>query len=207
MHRLIKIFRIDNTRFFEDFDRAGLNTLRGAKLLNKMLENPDRKTLARDIIVCEHEGDEITKDIATRLNRTFVTPFEREDILDLSTEIDDVLDFIEEIADYLGLYRIKEIKPHAVKQSEILLKATKEISIALPKLHGFNDISGHLTEIYRLEHEGDRVVREAIAKLFKSNADPKMLMAWKDLFERLEDAIDATEKVANTLKGIVIRNS
>lgn len=202
-----KIFAVNNGEFFEMFERDGVNILRGAELLDKLMNDPKRKTLAKDIIVCEHEGDKITLEITQRLNQTFVTPFDREDIYELATELDDILDFIEESADYISLYQLTKIRPHAKKQTAILVKAVKEISLALPKLQGFKDINDHITEIYRLEHEGDKVVREAIATLFKEDVDHKTLYAWKDVFDRLEDAIDKSEKVAHILKGIVIRNS
>jgi predicted phosphate transport protein (TIGR00153 family) len=173
-----------------------------------MLRNfPETKGLARDILICEQEGDRITHDIIHRLNNTFVTPIDREDILELASRIDDVVDFTEEVADYLGLYKIEAPMEQAQRLAHILFQSTRQIVEAIPRMRDFKDISHFTVEVNRLENEGDRVVREAIASLFDNGIDPMVVIRWKDLFERLEDAIDATEHVANVLEGIVIKNS
>ncbi len=168
---------------------------------------PDTKNLARDILICEQEGDRITHDVIQRLNNTFVTPIDREDILELASRIDDIVDFTEEVADYLGLYKIEAPMEQAQRLAHILFQSTRQIVEAIPRMRDFKDISHYTVEVNRLENEGDRVVREAIASLFDNGIDPMVVIRWKDLFERLEDAIDATETVANVLEGIVLKNS
>jgi len=190
------------------FEEAGNNILRSAELLERLLADyPDHRHLAQDIRDCEHEGDRITHEILNRLNHTFVTPIDREDVLALTSALDDIVDYIEEVADYLGLYKIEAPMDQAIKLAEVIHKAARQIAEAIPRLRGFNDISEHTVEINRLENEGDRITREAIASLFDVGIDPMVVIRWKDLFERLEDAIDASEHVAHILEGIVIKNS
>jgi uncharacterized protein Yka (UPF0111/DUF47 family) len=136
-----------------------------------------------------------------------VTPIDREDILALASALDDIVDYTEEVADYLGLYKIEAPMDQAIKLARVLKSATRQISEAMPRLRGFRDISHYTVEINRLENEGDRISRDAVASLFDGGIDPMVVIRWKDLFERLEAAIDATEHVANILEGIVIKNS
>jgi predicted phosphate transport protein (TIGR00153 family) len=208
MGRLSKVFAPRDRVFFELFEEAGQNIRHAADLLDRMLRNyPDSKDLARDILLCEQEGDRITHDIISRLNHTFVTPIDREDILALASALDDIVDFTEEVADYLGLYKIEAPMDQALRLAHVLLKASEQVAEAIPRLRGFRDLSHHTVEINRLENEGDRIVREAVASLFQNGIDPMVVIRWKDLFERLEEAIDAAEHVANILEGIVIKNS
>jgi hypothetical protein len=208
MPRLAQVFGPRDRAYFELFEEAGQNMLHASDLLDRMLRNyPDSKDLARDILICEHEGDRITHDIIDRLNHTFVTPIDREDILALASAIDDIVDFTEEVADYLGLYKIEAPMDQAIRLAHVLLAASRQIAEAIPRLRGFRDISHHTVEINRLENEGDRITREAVASLFDGGIDPMVVIRWKDLFERLEAAIDAAERVANILEGIVIKNS
>jgi predicted phosphate transport protein (TIGR00153 family) len=208
MARLSQVFVPRDREFFDLFEEAGTNILRAADLLDRMLRNyPDTKELAREILLCEQEGDRITHDIVQRLNQTFVTPIDREDILELASALDDIVDFTEEVADYLGLYKVEAPMEQAQRQAHILMQACRQICEAMPRMRDFKDISHYTVEIHRLENEGDRVTREAIASLFDNGIDPMVVIRWKDLFERLEEAIDATERVANTLQGIVIKNS
>jgi predicted phosphate transport protein (TIGR00153 family) len=208
MARLSQVFVPRDREFFDLFEEAGANILRAADLLDRMLRNyPDTRELAREILLCEQEGDRITHDIVQRLNQTFVTPIDREDILELASALDDIVDLTEEVADYLGLYKVEAPMEQAQRLAHILMQASRQVSEAMPRMRDFKDISHYTVEIHRLENEGDRVTREAIASLFDNGIDPMVVIRWKDLFERLEEAIDATEKVANTLQGIVIKNS
>ncbi|MFL5517381.1 MAG: DUF47 domain-containing protein, partial [Gemmatimonadales bacterium] len=180
--------------FFDLFEEAGGNILRCAGLLEEMLRDyPERNELAREILICEQEGDRITHDIIQRLNQTFVTPIDREDIYALSSALDDIVDYTEEVADYLGLYKIEAPMKQAQDLAEELHAASRQISEALPRLRGFKDLSHYTVEVNRLENDGDRIVREAIASLFDNGIDPMVVIRWKDIFERLENAIDATE--------------
>jgi uncharacterized protein len=206
--RLAHVFGPRDRIYFELFEEAGHNALHASDLLDRLLSNyPDSKDLAGEILLCEQEGDRITHDIIDRLNHTFVTPIDREDILALASALDDIVDYAEEVADYLGLYKIEAPMDQAIKLAHVLKTASCQISEAIPRLRGFRDISHYTVEINRLENEGDRITREAVASLFDGGIDPMVVIRWKDLFERLEAAIDATERVANILEGIVIKNS
>ena len=208
MPRFAQVFAPRDRVYFELFEEAGQNILRAATLLAELLAGyPDNKELATEILDCEHEGDRITHDIITRLNHTFVTPIDREDILALASALDDIVDFTEEVADYLGLYKIEAPMDQAIRLAHVLLLASEQIAEAIPLLRGFRDLSQHTVEVNRLENEGDRITREAIASLFQNGIDPMLVIRWKDLFERLEEAVDAAERVANILEGIVITNS
>jgi uncharacterized protein len=206
--RLSQVFIPREREFFDLFDEAGKNILRAAEMLDEMLRVwPERPELARDIVVCEHEGDRITHDIIQRLNQTFVTPIDREDIHELASALDDIVDYIEEVADFLGLYKIEAPMEQAQRLASVLLEACRAVSEALPRLRGFRDLSHYTVELNRLENEGDRLAREAIASLFEGGIDPMVVIRWKDIYERLEAGIDSTEHVANVLEGIVIKNS
>jgi uncharacterized protein len=208
MPRLSQVLMPHDRIYFELFEKAGENIVRAADLLDEMLSNyPDSKGLAAEITECEHEGDRITHDIIHRLNQTFVTPIDREDILSLCSALDDIVDYTEEVADYLGLYQIEAPMDQALRLAGVLKAAAHQIGEAIPRLRGFNDISQYTVEINRLENEGDAITREAMASLFHTGIDPMVVISWKDLFERLENAIDAAEHVAYILEGIVIKNS
>jgi predicted phosphate transport protein (TIGR00153 family) len=208
MARLSQVFAPKDRAFFDLFEESANNVLRAAELLDEMLgDYPEKAELARAILLCEQEGDRITYDIIQRLNSTFVTPIDREDILALASGLDDIVDLTEEVADYLGLYRIEAPMEQAQRLAHILMEACRQISEAVPRMRGFRDVSHYTTEIHRIETEGDRVTREAIASLFDTGIDPMVVIRWKDIFERLEDAVDATEHIANTLANIVVKNS
>jgi predicted phosphate transport protein (TIGR00153 family) len=207
MSRLSQIFAPKEREFFDLFEEAGNNCVRAAGLLQRMLEQwPDDGQLLRDVVDCEHEGDRITHDIIQRLNHTFVTPFDREDIIALASGIDDIVDFIEEVADFLGLYRIEASTEQAERMATVLHQATQQINGAMPRLRSLQDINHYTVEVNRLENEGDRMLRVALAALFDHGIDPMMVIRWKDIYERLEDAIDATETAVNIMEGIIIKN-
>jgi uncharacterized protein len=208
MARLSQMFAPADREFFDLFEEAGTNTVRAADLLDQLLRGwPDNKELGREILICEQEGDRITHDLIRKLNNTFVTPIEREDILVLASALDDIVDFTEEAADYLSLYKIDAPMEQAQRLSHVLLESTRQIAEAIPLLRGFRDISHYVVEINRLENDGDRIVREAIASLFDGGIDPMVVIRWKDIFERLEAAIDACERVAHILESVVIKNA
>jgi uncharacterized protein len=208
MARLGQIFNSKDREFFDLFEEAAANVVRGADLLDKMLADyPDNSDLAREIVICEQEGDRITHDIHHRLNSTFVTPIDREDILELTSDLDDIIDLIDEVSDFLGLYKIEAPMEQSQHMAHILLQATQQIAAAMPRLRSFHDLTEHTVEVNRLENEGDRISRNAVASLFDNGIDPMFVIRWKDIFERLEEAIDACEHVANTLEGIIIKNA
>ena len=206
--RLSSVIAPRDREFFDLFEEAGSNILRATGLLEEMLRDfPEKSELARDILICEQDGDRITHDIIQRLNQTFVTPIDREDIYEMASALDDVVDYTEEVADYLGLYKIEAPMAQAQELSKVLHACGRQISEAMPRLRGFKDMSHYTVEINRLENDGDRITREAIAALFDNGIDPMVVIRWKDIYERLEAAIDATERVANILEGIVLKNS
>ena len=208
MVRLGHIFSSRDREFFDLFEEAAQNVVRGADLLDQMLAHfPDRSDLARDIVICEQEGDRIAHDIHHRLNSTFVTPIDREDILELTSDLDDIIDLIDEVADYLGLYKIEAPMEQAQQMARILVQATRQIAEAMPRLRNFEDLSHYTVEVNRLENDGDRTSRHAIASLFDNGIDPMVVIRWKDIFERLEQAIDATERVADVIDEIIIKNA
>jgi uncharacterized protein len=208
MVRLSQVFVPNDRQFFDLFEEASTNIVRAADLLDQMLRNyPENADFARDILICEQEGDRITHDIIQRLNQTFVTPIDREDIYALAGGLDDIVDYTEEVADYLGLYKIEAPMEQSQRLAHVLLQSCRQIAEAMPRMRTFKDISHYTVEINRLENDGDRITREAVASLFDNGIDPMVVVRWKDLFERLEEAIDSTEKVANILEGIVIKNA
>jgi predicted phosphate transport protein (TIGR00153 family) len=207
MAGLSRLFAPRERVFFDLFEEAGHNIVESGDLLERLLDRwPDSAELAREIVVREQEGDRITHDIIQRLNQTFVTPIEREDILDLASALDDIVDYIEEVADYLALYRIEAPMDQAQELARILQHACRELDNAIPRLRTFGDIRHFTVEINRLENDGDRTARAALASLFETGIDPMTVIRWKDIFERLEEAIDATERAANILEGVMIKN-
>ena len=195
--------------FYEYFVSFAATTVHAAELLDEMLHDyPERSgELFAQIVECEREGDATLHEVRARLNQTFVTPIDREDILELGSAFDDVIDFTEEIADYLGLYGIEAPMEQAQRLSRILLDATRQMQIAVPSVRDFSDASAPIHEVHRLENEGDRVSRDAIASLFKDGIDPMVVIRWKDIFSRLEHAIDACERVADVIDEIIIKNA
>jgi uncharacterized protein len=205
---IANLIRGSDHEFFDLFERAGTNIVHAAELLDEMLASyPESADLAGEIRAAEHEGDRITHEVIQRLNQTFVTPIDREDILQLTSALDDIVDYIEEVADYLGLYKIEAPMSQAQRLATVLRDATRQIAAALPLIRGFKDISDRMVEVHRLENAGDRITREAIASLFETGIDPMVVIRWKDIFERLENAIDSTERAAFILEGIVIKNA
>jgi uncharacterized protein len=208
MPRLSQVLVSRDRQFFDLFEEAAGNMQRAADLLDQMLRHyPDNAELAREILIAEQEGDRITHDIIRRLNEMFVTPIDREDIYALASALDDVVDYTEEVADFLGLYKIEAPFEQSQRMAHVLLQCTRQLAEAMPRLRDFGDISHYTVEVNRLENDGDRIVREALAALFDDGIDPMVVIRWKDIYERLENAIDACEHVANILEGIVIKNS
>jgi uncharacterized protein len=208
MPRLSQILAPRGREFFDLFEEAAGNIARATELLDQMLRDyPERRDLAREILICEQEGDRITHDVIHAINNTFVTPIDREDVLVLVSALDDVVDFVEEVADYLGLYKIDAPMEQSQQLARVLAQAGRQISEAMPRLRNFDDMSHYTVEVNRLENEGDRIGREAVASLFEEGIDPLVVIRWKDIYERLEEAIDACEKVAYILEGITTKNA
>jgi predicted phosphate transport protein (TIGR00153 family) len=194
--------------FFDLFNQAGQNTVRAARMLREMLQGwPDDTGLAREILLAEQEGDKITHDIIQQTNTRSATPIDAEDIYALATKVDDVVDFTEETADFMGLYQIEAPMEQAQALAEVLVEACEKLAAALAELRGFEGVDRHLIEIHRLENDGDRIYRDAVAALFANGIDPMVVIRWKDIFTVLERAIDATETAAHILEGILIKNA
>ncbi len=194
--------------FFDLFNQAGQNTLRAARLLQEMVANwPDSADLARELLLAEQEGDRITHAIVQRVNSTFVTPIDGEDIYGLATRLDDIVDQIEESADFMVLYRIEAPMDQALAMTDVLVKSCEQLAVLLEHLRGFKGLEKYWIEIHRLENDGDRLFRDALASLFANGSDPMVVIRWRDIFLRLERAVDATEAAAHILEGIVIKNA
>ena len=156
----------------------------------------------------EHEGDRITRDLIQLLNTQYITPFDREDIYQLATSVDDVVDHMDEASDLLELYGVESPTRQAIEQCRILVGAAEHLATALAELKGLHNVQKELVALKELEDEGDRVVRGAIADLFRDpRIDPLIVIRWKDIFESLEDALDACETVANVIGNIVVKNA
>ena len=194
--------------FFALFVDDAQNVLTAARMLVEFFGSYDqRERIASQLIDLEHKGDAISHDIGTRLEHTFVTPFDREDIHQLITRLDDVLDYIEEVADTCVLYKIEQPTPTAESQAAIIVQQCEELVRALEKLKGFKGVAPHWIEVHRLENEGDRIVRRAIADLFTDGHDAVHIIRWKDVYSTLEDTIDACEDVANVIERIVVKHA
>ena len=194
--------------FFDLLNQAGQNALRSAQLLKEMLEGwPDSRELAREILLAEQEGDRITHEIVHRVNTTFVTPIDGGDIYALATQLDDIVDYIEETADFMGLYRIEAPMEQSQAMADVLVSSCAQLADALEHLQGFKELDKYWIEIHRLENDGDRLYRDAVASLFANGIDPMFVIRWRDIFLRLERAVDATETAAHILEGIVIKNA
>jgi uncharacterized protein Yka (UPF0111/DUF47 family) len=201
----VSLFERRDDRLLEMLKESGSNVARAGGLLNEMLADyPEKSAVARELLVCEHEGDRIAHDVihhlATRRRRS---PFDSRDIYDLVSALDDVVDFAEETADSLGLYVIEAPMEQAQQLAAILAAATGAVDRALSQLDG--DFNGVLIEIHELENEGDRVSRDAIGSLFAAGIDPMVVIRWKDIFDTLEQAIDSCETVAHVLEGIALK--
>lgn len=195
-------------RFYELFDVQAENIVVAARLLVDLVGgDDDRGAVQRRIKDCEHRGDEVTHEIVRTLNRTFVTPFDREDIYALSSGLDDVLDYVDEVANTISLYRIAEVPEPGRHLSRLILLAAEQIREALAKLEGNRDLERHWIEIHRLENEGDAVSRAGIAALFDGRPDPLEVVKLKDLYALLESGLDRCEDVANVVETITIKNA
>jgi predicted phosphate transport protein (TIGR00153 family) len=188
-------------------EEAGRNVQRSGLLMRDMLtEFPEHATLARDLKVCEQEGDRITHDIIHRLTGGRVrAPFAAGDGYALATALDDIVDYTEHAAAQMVLYGVEAPMEQAVEFAEVLVGAGEQIARALRCLRTGTELGPRLVEIHRLENEGDRLQRDAVASLFAGGIDPMVVIRWKDIFESLEAAVDACETVAHVLEGIVLK--
>jgi predicted phosphate transport protein (TIGR00153 family) len=194
--------------FFELYANASANAVEIARLLVDLLDRfpDDGDALIAQIKEREHEGDRLTHEVVLLLNRTFVTPFDRDDMYRLAGAIDDVCDHVDEAADNLGSWGVERVPQKARDQAEVILQATTMLDQAVRRLDGFRDSSDQLAELRELEDRGDQLERDAVAELFSSTDDAKVIIRWKDIHERLEEAVDALENAADVLEAIVVKN-
>ena len=197
------------TEFYDLFSRAGANALEAARLVERRFrEHPNSSVRHSDVKAVEDEGDAITRDLIQLLNTQYITPFDREDIYQLATELDDVVDHLDEASDLLELYGVESPTRQAIEQSRIIVGAVGHLSVALNELQGMRGVERELVALKKLEDEGDRVLHDAIADLFRDpRIDPLIVIRWKDIFEALEDALDACETAANVIGNIVVKNA
>jgi uncharacterized protein len=199
-----------DSALFALLEESGRNIQRSALLLRDLLADyPERSALARDILLCEQEGDRIAHDILHRYAqlRNGAKSIESADIHALTVKLDDIVDFAEATADQLGLFGVEAPMEQAQQIAAVLVAATEEVALALRRLRGDADFSAQLVEIHRLENEADRLQREAVASLFANGTDPMFVIRWKDIYESLESAVDACETVANVLEGVTLKRT
>jgi uncharacterized protein Yka (UPF0111/DUF47 family) len=190
------------------YAEAGGNAARAAGLLRDLIADyPERAGLAREVLLCEQEGDRITHDIIHRLDGggRGRRPLDLTDGHALATAIDDIVDYAEQTADALGLYGIEAPMEQSERLAEVLLAAARQVEHALSAFRTGDDYAGYLVEIHRLENEGDRIQRDGTAALFAGGIDPMVVIRWKDIFDSLEQAVDACETAANLMEGIALK--
>jgi predicted phosphate transport protein (TIGR00153 family) len=195
-------------RFYDLFVEDAANMVATARLLDAMLRSyDDLERRTRELRDAEHRGDEISHDIGHRLEKTFVTPFDREDIYALISGLDDVVDLIEETGDTFVLYRIPAPTPRAIELGSLIVRQTEQLHEALLHLRGFKGLDQYWIEVHRLENEGDRISRAAIAALFDDRPDPIDVIKWRKMYGLLEQTIDKCEDVANVIERITIKQA
>jgi uncharacterized protein len=194
--------------FFDLYNRAAANAVAIAERLVELLDRfPDgADDLVREVKELEHEGDRLTHELVDLLNRTFVTPFDRDDMYRLAGALDDICDHIDEAAGRVVSYGVVEIREQARGQAQVIRRAAGKLSEAVGGLEGFKESRRELIELRELEDEGDRLVHDGVSSLFKGDADPLTVIRWKDIHEALEEAVDACEKAADVLEAILVKN-
>jgi uncharacterized protein Yka (UPF0111/DUF47 family) len=197
------------TEFFTLFAQAGENALETARLVERRFrEHPSSGVTQEQVKAVETAGDVVTRELITLLNTQYVTPFDREDIYQLATEIDDVVDFLEEASDLLGLYGVEMPTRHAVEQCAVIVRACEQLAVACDNLKGMRGVRQALVLVKQYEDEGDRILRDALAALFRDEGiDPLIVIRWKDIYEALERGLDACETAANVIANIVVKNA
>ena len=194
--------------FFDLYNRAAANVVAIAERLVELLERfPDgADDLGREVKELEHEGDRLTHELVDLLNRTFVTPFDRDDMYRRAGALDDICDHVDEAASRVVSYGVKEIRLQAREQAQTIRRSAGKLADAVALLEGFQDSRAHLAELRELEHVADRILHDSVSSLFISRADPLEVIRWKDIHESLEEAMNACEYAANVLEAIVVKN-
>ena len=196
------------TTFYDLFSEAAAHLVHGSNLLTLMLDaSTDRADIGAKMREAEHQADETTHRIIKRVNSTFITPFDREDIYRLASNLDDVMDFMEETVDLINLYEVGELPAEFAVQVEVLQRATELTANAMPRLRTMKDLEEYWIEINRLENQGDRIYRRIVANLFSGSHKSLDVLKLKDIVDSLEHAIDALESVAHTVEQIAVKES
>ncbi|GAB4537885.1 MAG: DUF47 family protein [Thermodesulfovibrionia bacterium] len=196
--------------FFEIFDRAASNIMKAAELLVSLMENFDNLSQrVKEIYEVEQDGDMLTHDIMRKLNKTFVTPIDREDLHALASRLDDILDLIWASVDRVSVFKLTETTKEAIAMAHNLLTTARVIQKAIRELKGknYSHVQEYCIEINRLENRMDRDFRDALGNLFENIKDPILIIKWKEVYEHLEDASDRCEDVANIIEGIVLKHA
>ncbi|OLD52415.1 MAG: hypothetical protein AUI58_03115 [Chloroflexi bacterium 13_1_40CM_2_70_6] len=194
--------------FFTLFSQHAENAVEAAEALEKLLSDfTEIENKVRDIHAIEHYGDKLNHEIIRHLNETFVTPLDREDIVGLGSRVDDITDVCYDVSELVLLFKVKSIRPAAVRQAKILVTASREVRDMLKELEGLRGLEPHWIKIHTLENEGDQVWREAVAELFDRSDDAIEIVKWKDIYSLIEVAIDRCEDVANIVETIVVKHS
>jgi predicted phosphate transport protein (TIGR00153 family) len=200
--------RPSDPTFYDLFAESARNLVTGANLLAEMFQpDTDRQALAKRMRDAEHQGDEFTHAIVRRVNTTFVTPFDREDIYRLAAGLDDVMDFMEEAVDLVTLYEIEKLPGELAKQVEVIQRSAELTAEAMPRLRTMRDLEDYWIEINRLENDGDKSYRRILAKLFSGKYDALTVLKLKDVVDSLENAVDGFERVANIVEQIAVKES
>ena len=201
-------FRPSDTTFYDLFSQSAGNLVDGASLLAEMLaEGSNREAIAQKMRDAEHQADETTHGIIRRVNSTFVTPFDREDIYALASGLDDVMDFMEEAVDLVLLYEVEQLPAELANQVEVLQRCADLTAEAMPRLRTMRDLEEYWIEVNRLENAGDKSYRRILAKLFGGSYEALEVLKLKDIVDSLEHAIDAFETVANIVEQIAVKES
>ena len=197
------------TEFYALFGKAGENALDVARLVERRFrEHPNSGVTQEQVKAAETAGDMLTRYLINLLNTQYITPFDREDIYLLATEIDDVVDYLEEASDLLGLYGVEMPTRHAVEQCAVIVRACELLAFACDNLKGMRGVQQALVDLKRLEDEGDGLLRDALGALFRGEAiDPLIVIRWKDIYEALERSLDACETAANVIANIAVKNA
>jgi hypothetical protein len=194
--------------FFELYNRAAANILAIAERLVELLDTFPRGAddLVREVKELEHEGDRLTHELIDLLNRTFVTPFDRDDMYRLAGALDDICDHVDEAAGRVVSYGVTEIREQARGQAQVIRRAAGKLAEAVGGLEGFKESRRELIELRELEDEGDRLAHDGVSSLFSDGVDPLTVIRWKDIHEGLEEAVDACENAADVLEAILVKN-
>jgi predicted phosphate transport protein (TIGR00153 family) len=197
-----------NREFFRLLEQASDNVVAISQQLVRLLDEypSDGTGPLREIKELEHEGDRLTRSVVDLLNRTFVTPIDRDDLYRLAGALDDICDHVDEAAGNIAGYGVEEVRPKAKEQAQVILRSAEKLHEAVQRLEGFKDSSSQLHALRDLEDEGDRLNRDAVSELFTSGESPIAIIRWKDIHEQLEEAVDACENAADVLEAILVKN-